>query len=84
MNLGIITPNTLFRESLRSLLDNCSLTKDRCVILKDVTSQNIEELDVIISDYKLIKLEEILLKLSMRHQKVISIQLSRLVLVDLV
>ena len=74
MNLGIITPNTLFRESLRSLLDNCSLTKDRFVILKDVTSQNIEELDVIISDYKLIKLEEILLNLKIPKNKIKDIE----------
>ena len=74
MNLGIITPNTLFRESLRSLLDNCSLTKDRCIILKDVTSQNIEELDVIISDYKLIKLEEILLNLKIPKNKIKDIE----------
>ena len=74
MNLGIITPNTLFRESLRSLLENCSLTKDRYVILKDVTSQNIEELDVIISDYKLIKLEEILLNLKIPKNKIKDIE----------
>ena len=74
MNLGIITPNTLFRESLRSLLENCSLTKDRYVILKDVNSQNIEELDVIISDYKLIKLEEILLNLKIPKNKIKDIE----------
>ena len=74
MNLGIITPNTLFRESLRSLLENCSLTKDRYVILKDVTSQNTEELDVIISDYKLIKLEEILLNLKIPKNKIKDIE----------
>ena len=74
MNLGIITPNTLFRESLRSLLENCSLTKDRYVILKDVNSQNIEELDVIISDYQLIKLEEILLNLKIPKNKIKDIE----------
>ena len=74
MNLGIITPNTLFRESLRSLLENCSLTKDRYVILKDVTSQNIEKLDVIISDYKLIKLEDILLNLKISKNKIKDIE----------
>ena len=74
MNLGIITPNILFRESLRSLLENCSLTKDRYVILKDVTSQNIEKLDVIISDYKLIKLEEILLNLKIPKNKIKDIE----------
>ena len=45
MNLGIITSNIIFRESLKSLLENCSLIKDRYVILKEVTSKNIEELD---------------------------------------
>ena len=74
MNLGIITSNILFRESLRSLLENCSLTKDRYVILKDVTSQNIEKLDVIISDYKLIKLEEILLNLKIPKNKIKDIE----------
>ena len=74
MNLGIITPNTLFRENLRNLLENCSLTKDRYVILKDVTSQNTEELDVIISDYKLIKLEEILLNLKIPKNKIKDIE----------
>ena len=74
MNLGIITPNTLFRENLRNLLENCSLTKDRYVIPKDVTSQNIEELDVIISDYKLIKLEEILLNLKIPKNKIKDIE----------
>ena len=74
MNLGIITPNTLFRESLRSLLENCGLTKDRYVILKEVTSQNIEELDVIISDYKLIKLKSILLNLKIPKNKIKDIE----------
>ena len=74
MNLGIITPNILFRESLRSLLENCGLTKDRYVILKEVTSQNIEELDVIISDYKLIKLKDILLNLKIPKNKIKDIE----------
>jgi len=74
MNLGIITPNILFRESLRSLLENCGLTKDRYVVLKEVTSQNIEELDVIISDYKLIKLKDILLNLKIPKNKIKDIE----------
>tara|TARA_A100001011_G_C13983921_1_gene704436 strand:+ start:69 stop:743 length:675 start_codon:yes stop_codon:yes gene_type:complete len=74
MKLGIITPNILFRESLRSLLENCRLTKDRYVILKEVTSQNIEELDVIISDYKLIKLKDILLNLKIPKNKIMDIE----------
>ena len=70
MNLGIITPNIFFRESLESLLENCGLTKDGYVILKEVTSQNIEELDVIISDYKFIKLKDILLNLKIPKNKI--------------
>ena len=74
MNLGIITPNILFRESLRSLLENCGLTRDRYIILKEVTSKNIEELDVIISDYKLIKLKNILLNLKIPKNKIKDIE----------
>ena len=74
MNLGIITTNILFRESLRSLLENCGLTKDRYVILKEVTSQSIDELDVIISDYKLIKLKNILLNLKIPKNKIKDIE----------
>ena len=74
MNLGIITPNILFRESLRSLLENCGLTKDRYVILKEVTAKNIEQLDVIISDYKLIKLKNILLNLKIPKNKIKDIE----------
>ena len=36
MNLGIITPNIFFGESLRSLLENCDLTKDRYEIIWEV------------------------------------------------
>ena len=74
MNLGIITTNILFRESLRSLLENCGLTKDRYVILKEVTSQNIDELDVIISDYKLIQLKDTLLNLKIPKNKIKDIE----------
>ena len=52
MNLGIITPNIFFGESLESLLENCDLTKERYENLKGVTPQNVETLDIINSDYK--------------------------------
>ena len=52
MNLGIITPNIFFGESLENLLENCDLTKYKYEIIKEVSTQNIAELDVIISDYK--------------------------------
>ena len=69
MNLGIITPNIFFGESLKSLIESYGFTKERYITLKDVTSKNIEQLDVIISDYKWNKLEDFLLeiKLSLIH-----------------
>ena len=70
MNLGIITPNNFFGESLGSLLENCDLTQDKYVILKEVSTQNIAELDVIISDYKWNKLKNILLNAKMHKSKI--------------
>ena len=69
MKLGIVTPDIFFGESLKSLIENFNLTKDRYVILKDVTSKNIEQLDVIISDYKLSKLNDILLDPKVQKSK---------------
>ena len=74
MNLGIITPNIFFGESLGSLLDNCEHTKDRCIILKEFSTQNIAELDVIISDYKWNKLKDILLNAKMHKSKIEGIE----------
>ena len=70
MNLGIITPNIFFGESLESLLENCNLTKYRYEIIKEVSTQNIGELDVIISDYKWNKLEDILLNAKMHKREI--------------
>ena len=74
MNLGIITPNIFFGESLESLLENCDFTKDRCEIIKDVSTQNIAELDVIISDYKWNKLKDILLNAEMHKSRIKDIE----------
>ncbi len=74
MNLVIITPNIFFGESLGSLLENCDFTKDRYVILKEVSRQNIAELDVIISDYKWNKLRDILLNAKMDKSKIKGIE----------
>ena len=70
MNLGIITPNIFFGESLGSLLENWDFTKDRYVILKEVSAQNIADLDVIISDYKWNKLNDILLNAKLDKSKI--------------
>jgi len=74
MNLGIITPNIFFGESLESLLEDCDLTKDRYEIIKEVSTQNIAELDVIISDYKWNKLEDILLNAKMHKREIEGIE----------
>ena len=74
MNLGIITPNIFFGESLESLLENCDLKKYRYEIIKEVSTQNIAELDVIISDYKWNKLEDILLNAKMHKREIEGIE----------
>ena len=74
MNLGIITPNIFFGESLESLLENCDLTKDRYEIIKEVSLKNIAELDVIISDYKWNELEDILLNAKMHKREIEGIE----------
>ena len=70
MNLGIITPNIFFGESLGSLLENYGFNKDSYVILREVSRQNIAELDVIISDYKWNKLKDILLNAKMHKSRI--------------
>ena len=74
MNLGIVTPNIFFGESLESLLENCDLTKDRYEIIKEVSLKNIAELDVIISDYKWNELEDILLNAKMHKSEIEGIE----------
>ena len=74
MNLGIITPNIFFGESLESLLENCDFAKDRYKIIKEVSTQNIAELDVIISDYKWNKLEDILTNAKMHKREIEGIE----------
>ena len=74
MNLGIITPNIFFGESLESLLENCDLTNNRYEIIKEVSAQNIAELDVIISDYKWSELEDILLNSKMHKREIEGIE----------
>ena len=74
LKLGIITSNNFFGESLKSLLENYSFIKERYIILKDVTPQNVETLDVIISDYKLSKLKDILLNTKIQKSKIKDIE----------
>ncbi len=74
MNLGIITPNIFFGESLESLIENCDLTNKRYEIIKEVSTQNIAELDVIISDYKWSELQDILLNAKMHKREIEGIE----------
>ena len=46
----------LFGKSLKSLLENYEFRNGRSIFVKDFTFENIDELDVIISDYKSSKL----------------------------
>jgi len=74
MVIGIVTPNIFFGESLGSLLENYDFTKDRCVLLKEVSTQNIAELDIIISDYTWNKLKEILISARMHKSRIKDIE----------
>ena len=53
MRLLIITSNTFFGESLKCLLQDHNFETGLCLTLKDFSAENSEELDVIVSDYKL-------------------------------
>ena len=60
MRLAIITSNNFFGESLNSLLENYNFRHDISITLIDFISDKIEELDVIVSDYKLDQFENFL------------------------
>ena len=60
MRLAIITSNTFFGESLKSLLQDYNFENGISLILEDFSLENIEELDVIVSDYKFEQLKYLL------------------------
>ncbi len=74
MRLAIITSNNLFGESLRSLLENYNFKNGTSLILKDFSSDKIEELDVIVSDYKLEKFNKFLQKTNIQENKIAEIE----------
>ena len=70
MRLAIITSNNFFGESLKSLLENYSFKNDISITLKDFSLDNIEELDVIVSDYKFEQLKYFLKKTNIKENKI--------------
>ena len=74
MNLAIITSNLLFGESLKALLENYEFRNRRFVVVKDFTLENIEEIDVLVSDYDASKFEEFLSNTKMQKNKLKEIE----------
>ena len=70
MRLAIITSNNFFGESLKSLLENYSFKNDISITLKDFSLDNIEEVDVIVSDYKFEQLKYLLKKSNIKENKI--------------
>tara|TARA_B100000287_G_C20461206_1_gene713454 strand:+ start:90 stop:764 length:675 start_codon:yes stop_codon:yes gene_type:complete len=74
VNIAIITSNALFGESLKSLLENYEFRKGKSVIMKDFDFEKVEELDVIVSDYKLSKLKDFLSNKKLQENKLKEIE----------
>ena len=70
MRLAIITSNNFFGASLKSLLENYSFKNDISITLKDFSLDNIEEVDVIVSDYKFEQLKYFLKKSNIKENKI--------------
>ena len=69
MRVAIITSNTFFGESLKSLLQDYNFENGITLILKDYSLENSEELDVIVSDYKLGQFKNFLQKTKIQKNK---------------
>ena len=74
MNLAIITSNLFFGESLKTLLENYKFRKGRSIVVKDFTLENIEELDVLVSDYDSTKLKKFLSNTKIQKNKLTGIE----------
>ena len=74
MRLAIITSNNFFGESLKSLLENYNFKNDIYLTLKGFSLDNIEELDVIVSDYKFEQFKYFLKKTNIREKKIQEIE----------
>ena len=74
MRLAIITSNTFFGESLKSLLQDYNFENGIRLILKDYSLESSEELDVIVSDYKLGQFKNFLQKTKIQKNKLKEIE----------
>ena len=70
MRLAIITSNNFFGESLKSLLENYSFKNDISITLRDFSLDNIEGVDVIVSDHKFEQLKYLLKKSNIKENKI--------------
>ena len=64
----------LFGESLKTLLENYKFRKGRSIVVKDFTLENIEELDVLVSDYDSTKLKKFLSNTKIQKNKLTGIE----------
>ena len=74
MRLAIITSNTFFADSLKSLLQDYHFETDICLAIKDFSLENSKELDVIVTDYKLERFNDFLQKAKMQTNKIKEIE----------
>ena len=74
MRLAIITSNNFFGESLKSLLENYNFKNGISLTLKDFSLDNIDELDVIVSDYKFDQFKKFLKKANIQENKIQKIE----------
>ena len=74
MRLSIITSNILFGESLKSLLENYNFKNGISLTLNDISLDNIEELDVIVSDYKFEQFKNFIKKTNIQENKIKEIE----------
>ena len=64
----------LFGESLKTLLESYKFRNGRPVVVKDFTLENIEDLDVLVSDYDSTKFKEFLSNTKMQKNKLKEIE----------
>ena len=64
----------LFGESLKTLLENYKFRNRRSVVVKDFTLENIEDLDVLVSDYDSTKFKEFLSNTKIQKNKLKEIE----------
>ncbi len=74
MRLAIITSNTFFGDSLKSLLQDYHFENGMCLAIKDFSFENNEELDVTVSDYQLDQFDNLLRKTKMQTNKIKEIE----------